>query len=290
MPANSSEGQNSSYFIDGENAAEMARLIDQDHVITKGMGGLFAALPDLSRITHVLDLGCGSGGWAMEVAYAHPEMQVEGVDNSEIIVKYANQQSRIQHLDNVHFSLGDITNPLNYPDNSFDLVNGRMIGFLPAPAWLQLMSECLRVAKPGGIIRLTEFESPGTSTSAALEHMIELFSRSLTAVGQNYSSRGHRLGISAILRRRLQEAGAVNLKQIAHVIDYSADAEAHEAFLKDWRTAFKLMEPFLIATGVTTTDEFDQIYNQMLIEMMSNDFSAVMFLRTVTGEKPAANI
>jgi SAM-dependent methyltransferase len=287
MSANSSEGQNS-YFIDGENAAEMARLIDQDHTITKGMGGLFAAIPDLSRITRVLDLGCGPGGWANEVAYAHPAIQVEGVDNSQIIVEYANQQARIQGLDNAHFSLGDITNPLDYPDNSFDLVNGRMIGFLPTAAWQQLMRECLRVVKPGGIIRLTEFESPGTSTSAALENMVELLGRALAVTGQNFAPRGHRIGISAVLRRQLKEAGAINLKQIAHVIDYSADTDAHESFLKDWRTAFKLMEPFLVATGVTTTAEFDQLYNQMLIEMMSSDFSAVMFLQTVTGEKPVA--
>src|SRR5947207_7899921 len=68
MPTDSSEGQ-SSYFIDAENAAEMARLIDQDHIITKGMGGLFAAIPDLSRISRALDLGCGPGEWALEVAF-----------------------------------------------------------------------------------------------------------------------------------------------------------------------------------------------------------------------------
>jgi len=29
------------YFNDPESGAEMARLLDQDHLITKGMGGLF---------------------------------------------------------------------------------------------------------------------------------------------------------------------------------------------------------------------------------------------------------
>src|SRR5690348_15910999 len=117
MPDNPSE-EKSSYFINAENAAEMARLIDQEHVITKGIGGLFAAIPDLSRISRVLDLGCGPGGWAMEVAFAHPEMQVEGVDNSEIMVKYASTQARAQHLDNAQFHLGDITKPLDFPDNT----------------------------------------------------------------------------------------------------------------------------------------------------------------------------
>jgi len=285
MSTNSSEGQNT-YFIDGENAAEMQRLIDQDHVITRGMGGLFAATPALSHLARVLDLGCGPGGWALEVAFAHPETQVEGIDNSQMMVEYANAEASAQGIENAHFRLDDITQPLDYPDNTFDLVNGRMIGFLPTIAWRQLMSECLRITKPGGLVRLTEFESPGTGTSAALEHMIELFGRALATAGQNFAPRGHRIGIAPVLRRYLQEAGAVNLKQTAHVIDYSADMEAHEAFLKDWRTAFKLLAPFLIGTGVTTGPEFDQIYNRMLVEMMSNEFCAVMFLLTVTGEKP----
>src|SRR5579884_1306209 len=286
MSANPPEGQ-SSYFIDAENVAEMARLIEQDRVITKGTGGLFAAIPDLTRISRVLDLGCGPGGWALEVASAHPEMRVEGIDNSQIIVQYANSQASKRRLDNVHFQLDDITQPLNYPDNTFDLINGRMIGFLPTTAWQQLMRECLRITRPGGLIRLTEFESPGTSTSAALEHIIEIFGRALAAAGQNAAPRGHRIGITPVLRRYLKEAGAINLKQTAHVIDYSADMEEHEAFQKDWQTAFKLLEPFLLATGVTTAAEFDQLYNQMLTEMMSPDFCAVMFLLTVTGEKPA---
>jgi ubiquinone/menaquinone biosynthesis C-methylase UbiE len=285
MSTHSSEGQNS-YFIDGENAAEMERLIEQDHVITRGMGGLFAALPVLSNISRVLDLGCGPGGWAREVAFAHPEAQVEGIDNSQMSIEYANAEARTQGLDNAHFQLGDITKPLDYPDDTFDLVNGRMIGFLPTTAWRQMMHECLRVTKSGGIIRLTEFEAPGTSNSAALENMIEVFARALATTGQNFATRGHRIGITPVLRRYLKEAGAVNLKQMAHVIDYSADTENYESFLKDWRTAFKLLEPFLMATGVITAPEFDQLYDQMLIEMMSKEFCAVMFLLTVTGEKP----
>ena len=42
-PINPSESDNV-YFNDPESGAEMARLIDQDHLITKGMGGLFAYL------------------------------------------------------------------------------------------------------------------------------------------------------------------------------------------------------------------------------------------------------
>lgn len=280
--------EQNSYFIDAESGGEMARLIDQDHYITQGMGGLFAGITNPSSSSRVLDLGCGPGGWAMEVAYAYPSIEVEGIDISETMTRYAQAQAEVQHLENVHFQVMDLTRPLEYPDNTFDLVNGRMIGFLPTTAWQQLMQECMRITRPGGLIRLTEFESPGTSTSAAFEEMVELFTRALTLSGQNFAPRGHRIGISAMLRRCLKEAGASNLTHIAHAIDYSWDTEAYDGFLKDWRVGFKLVEPFLIATGVITEEDFEKLYQQVLIEMMAESFSSVMFLLTVIGEKPVS--
>lgn len=274
------------YFIDAESGAEMARLIDQDYVITKGMGGLFSEQADIAHLQSVLDLGCGPGGWALEVAFQYPDRQVMGVDISQAMIQYAQTTARVRGLNNAHFRVMDITQPLDFPANSFDLINGRMIGFLPTESWIKLMEECVRVARPGGIIRLTEFESPGTTNSAALEQLIEVFARALKVAGQNFSPGGRRIGITAMLRRCLQNAGCVHIQQVAHVIDYSTGSEAHEGFRADWTAAFKLLEPFLLATGVITTDEFNKLYEQMQVEMLSDDFCAVMFLLTVWGEKP----
>ena len=48
------------YFNDPESGAEMARLMDQDRLITKGMGGLFPERDDeLAGIRRILDIGCG---------------------------------------------------------------------------------------------------------------------------------------------------------------------------------------------------------------------------------------
>jgi len=46
------------------------------------------------------------------------------------------------------------------------------------------------------------------------------------------------------------------------------------------------MQPFLIATQVTTQEEVDRLYEQMLIDMMQEDFCAVYLLVTTWGEKP----
>jgi hypothetical protein len=54
----------STYVIDSESGAEMARLMVQDRILTEGMGGLFTELPGatLVNVHDILDLACGPGG------------------------------------------------------------------------------------------------------------------------------------------------------------------------------------------------------------------------------------
>jgi len=53
------EQKKNTYVIDAESAAEMARLMRQDRLITAGMGGIFPEQTDLSGVQHVLDLAFG---------------------------------------------------------------------------------------------------------------------------------------------------------------------------------------------------------------------------------------
>src|SRR5437667_9447465 len=119
---------NNMYFSDTESGAEMARLIDQDHLITQGMGGLLSERNnDFSGIRRILDIGCGPGGWALEVAFAYPETEVVGIDASRTMIDYAQAQARAQQLDNACFQEMDATQPLEFADNSFDIVNARFL-------------------------------------------------------------------------------------------------------------------------------------------------------------------
>ena len=157
-----------SYFTDPESGAEMARVMDQDHLFTKAMGGLFSERSSLAGIRRILDIGCGPGGWALDIALTYPEIEVVGIDISEQAIDYARTQARVRGLENVTFLTMDATKPLDFPATSFDLVNARTIGFLPTGVWPNLMRECMRMLRSGGVIRLTESEW-SFSTSPALE-------------------------------------------------------------------------------------------------------------------------
>src|SRR5437588_5676239 len=106
MAARSDSTENekeNAYFNDPESGAEMARLTDQDRLLTKGMGGLFPERSDLSSIQRILDIGCGPGGWTLDVAYTYPDKEVVGIDISQTMINYARARARVQGLDNASF-------------------------------------------------------------------------------------------------------------------------------------------------------------------------------------------
>ena len=116
------------YPIDVESGAEMARLLEQDRMLSLAMGGLLSERPNASGCQRMVDLACGPGGWAQEVAFAHTECEILGVDISNAMISFARQQAEIQQLNNLRFEVMDITKPMpSLLDETFDMVNIRLI-------------------------------------------------------------------------------------------------------------------------------------------------------------------
>jgi ubiquinone/menaquinone biosynthesis C-methylase UbiE len=283
-PIDSSKSGNV-YFNDPESGAEMARLLNQDRLVTKGMGGLFGERSnDFSGIQRILDVACGPGGWVQEVAFAHPEIEVVGFDVSQAMIDYANAQAQVQGLDNAHFLVMNMLKPLDFPDGYFDLVNSRFINFLPASAWPKLLEEFRRITRPGSFIRLTESEWWYFTNSPALENLNSMVIRAIKAQG-SFSRSGRFTGVLPMLGRFLLDAGCADIKYVSHVIDFSAGTEAYEGFRWDAAMVFKLFQPFIVRMGVATQEEIDQAYEQMLLEMMQEDFRGLMLPLTAWGKR-----
>jgi ubiquinone/menaquinone biosynthesis C-methylase UbiE len=273
------------YFNDPESGAEMARLLSQDHLITKGMGGLFSERSDLSGIHRILDAACGPGGWALEVAFTYPEIEVVGFDISRAMIDYARARVQVQGMDNADFLVMDIQKSLDFPNKSFDLVNARFINFLPAAAWPKLMQEFKRITRPGGTIRLTESEWWYFTNSPALENLNAMIIRALKLQGESFTESGRFTGVLPMLGRFLLDAGCASVNYKSHVIDYSFGTEAHEGFRRDAAAVFKLFQPFIVRMGVATQEEVNQLYERMQFEMLKEDFRGLMLPLTAWGEK-----
>ncbi|MBO0794810.1 MAG: methyltransferase domain-containing protein [Ktedonobacteraceae bacterium] len=272
------------YVIDPESAAEFARLLKQERLFTTAMGGLLPEQP--MQFRHVLDLACGPGGWALDLAQQAPGADVVGIDISQVMIEYANAQAVVSQLSNAHFEVGDITEGLPFADGSFDLVNARyIVGFMRRDAWPELLKECLRVLEPGGTIRLTEMETAETNAHS-YETLNGLLSQAMYRRGMAFSE--VRLGATAMLRHFLQQAGCEHIQEHPSLINYSYGAESHQEQYQNNAIIFKLTRPFILKFGLINPEDYDRWYELALKEMRSEDFCAVSFMNTAWGTKPTS--
>ncbi|KAM0355009.1 hypothetical protein ACHAPU_000857 [Fusarium lateritium] len=96
---------------------------------------------------NILDIGCGTGIWAIEMADTHPTAEVVGVDLSPI--------QPIFIPPNCSFEVDDINKEWTYPEDKFDFIHIRyMTGTVPD--WTELLKKAQRHLKPGGWIEHVE--------------------------------------------------------------------------------------------------------------------------------------
>ncbi|KAK7460096.1 methyltransferase domain-containing protein [Colletotrichum acutatum] len=122
---------------------EKDRLDIFHHLITKARGGLWEV--PLPAKPHVLDLGTGTGIWAIDVG----EAQVLGLDLSLI------QPKLIPTC--VRFERADVEAPLPAAEQTFDLVHIQML-LGSIRDWPDLYRKSFRHIKPGGYIEQVEIE------------------------------------------------------------------------------------------------------------------------------------
>lgn len=280
-PAHSHTSDN--YLFDVENATEMARLINLDRLLTNGAGGPLAGLPPLREDAQVLDVACGPGGWVLDVAYSYPKADVIGIDLSTSMIAYAHARAQSQGLNNASFGVMNILQPLDFADQSFDLVNARQLILVLQPQqWPPVLAELARITRPGGIIRLTENDEFGLTNSPAYEAFKTITYQALKSrYGFSVDGRNH--GITFMLGRLLQEAGCEQVKRSAYVIDFSADQDAWADIYTHTKVITLEAEKFLTATGLISPERFHELFQQMQTEMTAPNFCGTLTYQSAWG-------
>lgn len=69
----------------------------------------------------------------LDVARTYPQVQVTGFDSSVWMIEYTRAQALTQELKHASFRVMDALKPLDFPDESFDLINARSILHLFLP-------------------------------------------------------------------------------------------------------------------------------------------------------------
>ena len=103
--------------------------------------------------------------------------------------------------------------------------------------------------------------------------------------GRAFLPGSNSLGITACMGFWFHNAGCRIVQDIAHAIDISAGTEAHPIFLRQAWVFGHQVQPFLLATGVTTLTEFEELFQRMQREIQDHTFCGLCFLRQVIAMK-----
>lgn len=132
---------------------EWRRLDKQHSVLTLALNGLYPC-PDIVEAVlaptdgepkRILDLGSGTGVWAMEMAHRFPHAAVKGIDLAPTPLDVANFPPNLQ------MEISDINDGLTHCFQSYDLVHMRFVlsGITNFENTLRDLQLCL---KPGGVL------------------------------------------------------------------------------------------------------------------------------------------
>jgi len=127
----------------------------------------------------VLDVGCGVGGPAREIAQ-FSDANIVGLNNNDFQVHRARKYTKKAGLENqVTFVKGDFMKLAEqFGENSFDAVYA-IEATCHAPTWEGVYGEIMKVLKPGGVFGvyewcMTDAWDPSIPTHKELQHQIEL--------------------------------------------------------------------------------------------------------------------
>src|SRR6516164_64986 len=124
----------------------------------------------------ILDIGCGTGTFAVAIKRWLPSVNVVGLDPDPRALARSERKAMAAAV-SIRFDQG-FANALPYADASFDRVfSSLMFHHLPHDAKLETLREVRRVLRPGGSLHLLDFEQEGSHSHNPLARWLHASER-----------------------------------------------------------------------------------------------------------------
>lgn len=134
------------YYLPNDES-EQDRLDMTHHLFLLALKGELCATKFSEPPKRILDIGTGTGIWAIEMGDVYPSAEIIGTDLSPIQASWVPP--------NVKFEIDDATDEWTFPPNHFDFIHARtMAGSILD--WPVFIKQCYTHLKPGGKLEITE--------------------------------------------------------------------------------------------------------------------------------------
>lgn len=125
---------------------EQERLDMTHHVFRLALSGELCATK-LDNVQRILDVGTGTGIWAIEMGDLYPNAEIIGTDLSPVQPEWVPP--------NVVFEIDDAIDTWTYPMDHFDFIHARTLGG-SIRDWPAFLRQCYDHLTPGGKLEIAE--------------------------------------------------------------------------------------------------------------------------------------
>ncbi|KAJ9142423.1 Methyltransferase domain-containing protein [Pleurostoma richardsiae] len=278
-----SERGNAQYW--GTNDETQNESMDiNHHLLTLCLGGKLHLAPLNKDIQKVVDIGTGTGIWAIDFADEYPDTEVIGTDISPI------QPSWVPP--NLKFEIEDCTQEWTFADSSLDYVHIRaLVGSIVD--WNAFFKQAYRCIKPGGFLESYEPSMTLESDDSSVGD-----NTAMAQWGRFFVEGGKKLGRSFLVvdegvqKKAMEEAGFVDIQEWnfkAPLGGWAADPKLKEIGQYARITLEQDIEGYVLfmASLIGWTKEEVQVFvAKMRQELTSKKMHPYYRQKVVWGRKP----
>jgi SAM-dependent methyltransferase len=232
----------------------------------------------------ILDVACRGGEWVNELACRlnrskeYANVIVAGLEFRPRYISLARANTRDQGSENVVILARDLYH-MGFSANSCDLVHLRGLApLLPAERWPQLLTEVVRLLRPGGRVFCTELAWP-TINAPIGETVTNLVCQILQIAAYAPIQVKHLEGL-------LRDAGCQRVHQSITTLELLTVTGGNLFLQCHLLPLMYLLAPFLKKHGLATEEQFKKLQYEIESALVTPTLRTAWPVVTTIGEKP----